>query len=54
MMVALGDMDIMAVLSDTTNVIAEGEVLQLSEVGNKGMNEGSYLKVIDAKTLKSR
>ncbi|MEX2963786.1 polyprenyl synthetase family protein [Microbulbifer sp. TYP-18] len=50
MMVALDDMDIMAVLSNTTNTIAEGEVQQLVNAGNPGVSEANYLTVIHKKT----
>lgn len=50
MMVSLGDMDIMQVLSDATNVIAEGEVMQLDGIGKVDMDEPRYLEVIRCKT----
>ncbi len=50
MMVSLSNMDIMAVLSDTTNRIAEGEVMQLINAGNADLNTKDYLEVIEAKT----
>jgi len=50
MMVALRDMDIMAILSDTTNTIAEGEVQQLVNAGDPGVSEDNYLTVIHKKT----
>ncbi|MBB3063048.1 polyprenyl synthetase family protein [Microbulbifer rhizosphaerae] len=50
MMVALKDMDIMAILSDTTNTIAEGEVQQLVNAGNPEVGEDNYLTVIHKKT----
>lgn len=50
MMVALGDMDIMRVLSDATNVIAEGEVMQLAGIGQVDMDEARYMEVIRCKT----
>ena len=40
----------MKVLSKATNSIAEGEVLQLLNIGNKELNEADYLKVIEKKT----
>ena len=51
-MVALGDMRIMAIMADTTNVIAEGEVLQLLHVRNPETTEERYLQVIRSKTAK--
>jgi octaprenyl-diphosphate synthase len=50
MMVELGDMRIMHILSGATNVIAEGEVMQLSGVGDLAMTEGRYMEVIRCKT----
>lgn len=50
LMVEVGCMDIMAVLSGATNTIAEGEVLQLSNVGNVEMSESQYREVIRCKT----
>lgn len=45
-------MRIMAVLADATNVIAEGEVLQLMNMHNAELDEASYLQVIRSKTAK--
>ncbi|HEY8570594.1 octaprenyl diphosphate synthase [Microbulbifer sp.] len=50
MMVALKDMEIMAILSDTTNTIAEGEVQQLVNAGDPAVTEDNYLSVIHKKT----
>ena len=50
MMVALKDMDIMSILSDTTNTIAEGEVQQLVNAGDPAVSEENYLTVIHKKT----
>ena len=52
MMVQAQDMRIMAVLADATNVIAEGEVLQLMNMHNAGLDEAGYLQVIRSKTAK--
>ncbi len=52
MMVALDDMRIMRVLSDATNVIAEGEVLQLMNCHDADVDEAGYLQVIRYKTAK--
>jgi octaprenyl-diphosphate synthase len=52
MMVGLNDMRIMQVLADATNVIAEGEVLQLMNTGDPSLNEQAYLHVIRSKTAK--
>ena len=50
LMVELDDMRIMRILADTTNTIAEGEVLQLLNVGNADVTEAAYLAVIERKT----
>ncbi len=52
MMVAVGDMEIMAIMADTTNVIAEGEVLQLLNCRDPDTDETRYLEVIRRKTAK--
>jgi len=40
----------MRILADTTNTIAEGEVLQLLNIGNADVSEAAYLSVIERKT----
>jgi octaprenyl-diphosphate synthase len=52
MIVAAGSLRIMKVLADATNVIAEGEVLQLLNVHDADTDEESYLRVIRYKTAK--
>ncbi len=52
MMVDVGDMHVMRVLSDATNVIAEGEVLQLMNCHDADIDEARYLQVIRYKTAK--
>lgn len=52
MMVELESMKIMKILSHTTNVIAEGEVLQLLNVHDADTTEERYLQVIHHKTAK--
>ena len=52
MMVELGDMRIMRVRSDATNIIAEGEVLQLMNCHDADVDELRYLQVIRYKTAK--
>src|SRR6516225_117560 len=46
MMVGVNDMRVMRVLADATNVIAEGEVLQLLNVRNADASVEDYLRVI--------
>ncbi|MBH2019477.1 MAG: polyprenyl synthetase family protein [Burkholderiales bacterium] len=52
MMVEVGDMRIMQTLAEATNVIAEGEVLQLMNMHDAGLTEEGYLRVIRSKTAK--
>lgn len=52
MMVNVGDMRVMQVLSDATNIIAEGEVLQLMNVHDADVEIEGYLRVIRYKTAK--
>lgn len=52
MMVDAGDMRIMQTLAEATNVIAEGEVLQLMNMHDAGLSEEGYLRVIRSKTAK--
>ena len=52
MMVDAGDMRIMQTLAEATNVIAEGEVLQLMNMNDASLSENSYLLVIRSKTAK--
>ena len=52
MMVEVGQMRVMEVLAEATNVIAEGEVLQLMNVRNATLGEEAYLRVIRSKTAK--
>lgn len=52
MMVDAGDMRIMQILADATNVIAEGEVLQLMNMHDASLSESDYLRVIRSKTAK--
>ena len=51
-MVQINHMGIMEVMSDATNTIAEGEVLQLINSGNPKINKEQYLEVIYRKTGK--
>jgi octaprenyl-diphosphate synthase len=50
LMVELDSMPVMDVLAETTNRIAEGEVLQLLHVHNPDTSEADYLRVIERKT----
>ena len=52
MMVSVGNARVMQILADATNVIAEGEVLQLLNMHNPEVNEAAYLQVIRSKTAR--
>ena len=52
MMVSVNNMRVMDVLSDATNVIAEGEVLQLLNCHDADVEIEDYLRVIRYKTAK--
>jgi octaprenyl-diphosphate synthase len=51
-MVGVGSMRVMQVLADATNIIAEGEVLQLMNCRNADISVDAYLQVIRYKTAK--
>ena len=50
MMVEVGSMRVMEILSRTTNQIAEGEVMQLINVGAADTSEQQYMDTIQSKT----
>lgn len=52
MMVEVGQMRVMQTLADATNVIAEGEVLQLLNCNNADVDAENYMRVIHYKTAK--
>ncbi len=52
MMLDVGDLRIMQVLSEATNIIVEGEVLQLMNCHDTDVSEERYLQVIRYKTAK--
>lgn len=52
MMVEADSLRVLRVLADATNVIAEGEVMQLMNCHNPGVEENDYLEVIRCKTAK--
>ncbi|HQR50627.1 MAG TPA: octaprenyl diphosphate synthase [Methylophilaceae bacterium] len=52
MMVSIENMRVMEVLADATNIIAEGEVLQLLNCHDADVTDEAYLKVIHYKTAK--
>lgn len=52
MMVDSGRIAVMRLMADTTNAIAEGEVLQLLNCGDPDVDEARYLRVIELKTAR--
>jgi octaprenyl-diphosphate synthase len=52
MMVAAGSTRVLQILSDATNIIAEGEVQQLMNMHDASLDEEGYLQVIRSKTAK--
>ncbi len=52
MMVGVDNMRVMQILAEATNVIAEGEVLQLMNMHDASLDEAGYLQVIRSKTAK--
>jgi octaprenyl-diphosphate synthase len=52
MMLDAHDMRVMEILADATNVIAEGEVMQLMNMHDPNLDEAAYVQVIRSKTAK--
>jgi octaprenyl-diphosphate synthase len=52
MMVDTGNMRVMQILAEATNIIAEGEVQQLMNTHDASLTEAAYLNVIRSKTAK--
>jgi len=50
LMVEIDQIEVMRILADTTNTIAEGEVLQLMQMGNAELDTSDYYQVISDKT----
>ncbi len=50
LLVAIGNMSVMQLMANTTNTIAEGEVLQLTKAGDPNTTEAEYFEVIKNKT----
>ncbi len=50
LLVSIGNMDVMTLMSEVTNTIAEGEVLQLTKAGDPNTTEADYFQVIQNKT----
>lgn len=52
MMTSLGSLDILKLMSSATNVIAEGEVMQLINCNDPDITEENYMQVIYSKTAR--
>ena len=52
MMSEINNLDVMKLLSNATNTISEGEILQLLNIHNPNISEKEYFKVIEFKTAK--
>jgi octaprenyl-diphosphate synthase len=52
MMVGVGNMRVMEILAEATNIISEGEVLQLLNMHDADVDEARYMQVIRYKTAK--
>jgi len=52
MMVSVQNMRVMDILAEATNIIAEGEVLQLLNINDADISDEDYLRVIHYKTAK--
>jgi len=52
MMVSVQNMRVMDILAEATNIIAEGEVLQLLNINDANISDEDYLRVIHYKTAK--
>ena len=50
LLVDIGNMDILGNMADSTNIIAEGEVMQLERAGDPSTTEEQYLDIINRKT----
>ena len=50
LMTQLGSNEVLSILADATNLIAQGEVMQFSDIGNLNIDEPRYMEVIRCKT----
>ncbi len=50
MMLRINNIDIIKIISDATNMLTEGEVIQLINKGNYNLDELNYLEIIKRKT----
>ena len=52
LMVGVNRMRVLSIIADATNLIAEGEVMQLMHTGDAALDEAAYFAVIERKTAK--
>ena len=52
LMVESNSLKVLKIMADSTNVISEGEVLQLLNIGRSDLTEAEYFKVIESKTAR--
>ncbi len=52
MMVQSNSLRVLQIMADSTNIISEGEVLQLLNIGRSDLTEAEYFQVIESKTAK--
>lgn len=52
LMVSAQSLPLMRIMSDATNIIASGEVIQLMNIGNTELTQNEYMQVIENKTAK--
>lgn len=52
MMVQSNSLRVLKIMADSTNVISEGEVLQLLNIGRSDLTDAEYFQVIESKTAK--
>lgn len=52
MMVTSNSLRVLEIMAESTNIISEGEVLQLLNIGRSDLTEVEYFKVIESKTAK--
>ena len=52
LMVSVERMRVLSIIADATNLIAEGEVMQLMHTGDAALDEAAYFAVIERKTAK--
>ena len=52
LMVQSNSLRVLEIMADSTNIISEGEVMQLLNIGRSDLNEAEYFQVIESKTAR--